>query len=169
MQFRSKTFPVDDSIATSLVTSGPLYTMSLSSSVRSLNGTSTRTPRDSATLYIQLMPNMFQDSTAPWPRVLSQSGTSLETSTSLTMPVPEHLGQAPSLLNASDSALGPSKEAPHSGQTSAFPAATSVDGGRRCPFGQRWLPSLENIRRRWFSSSDIVPNVLLTPGTAGLW
>ena len=143
--------------------------MSLSSSVRSLKGTSTRTPRDSATLYIQLIPNMFQDSTAPCPRVLFQSGTSFHMSTSLTIPVPEHLGHAPSLLNAMDSALGPSNSAPHSGQTSILPAATSMEGGCMWPFGQRWLPSLENIRRRWFRSSDIVPKVLLTPGTVGLW
>ena len=142
--------------------------MSRSSSVRSLNGTSMRTPRASATRYIQLIPNMFQDSTAPSARVLFQSGTSFDLSISLTMPVPEHLGQAPSLLKARDSALGPSNDAPHSGQVSDLPAATSMDGGCRCPLGQRWLPSLENMRRRWLSSSDIVPKVLLTPGTADL-
>ena len=142
--------------------------MALSSSVRSLKGTSTRTPSASATRYIQLIPNMFQDSTAPCASVLSQSGTSLDLSTSLTMPVPEQRGHAPSLLKAMYSALGPSKKAPHSGQTRTLPAATSMDGGWRCPFGQRWLPSLENMRRRWLSSSDMVPKVLLTPGTAGL-
>ena len=45
--------------------------------------------------------------TAPSSMVLDSSGTSVDSSTVRTMPVPWQVGQAPSLLKASSSAPGP--------------------------------------------------------------
>ncbi len=50
---------------------------------------------------------MCHGATAPWSIVRVGSGTSVESSTSRTMPVPWQRGQAPSELKASDSAPGP--------------------------------------------------------------
>lgn len=45
-----------------------------------------------------------------------------------------------------------------------------MEGGTYVPqCGHAWLPTRENSRRRLFSSSVMVPNVLRTPGTLGRW
>ena len=51
-------------------------------------------------------------------------------STVRTVPMPPHCGQAPCELKASSSADGARNCAPHSGQSSSFPAATRSDGAR---------------------------------------
>ena len=105
--------------------------------------------------------------TAPSSMVRDSSGTSVASSTVRTMPVPSQRLHAPWLLKASSSAPGAKKVTPHSGQTRGRSAATFMDGGTVCPFGQRWLASRENISRRMFKSSVPVPNVLRMPGTPG--
>ena len=48
--------------------------------------------------------------------------------------------------------------------------ATARVGGTWAPqCGQAWDPQRLNSRRRLLSSSDIVPKVERTPGTAGRW
>ena len=88
---------------------------------------------------------------------------------SRTTPVPAQVGQAPSELNARDSAPGGENTAAHTGQTRSMSAATSMVGPSRWPFGHRCDPRRENITRRTFSSSVDVPNVDLAPGTPGRW
>ena len=78
---------------------------------------------------------MFQGPTAPSFRVRDGSVISLESSMSLTIPVPLQREQAPPLLKESSSADCPSNSAPHSGHTIFRPMATAGDGGTRCPFG----------------------------------
>ena len=143
--------------------------MSRSCSVSSENGTSVRTPIARHTSVIRDHISEFQGATAPSSMERDSSGTKTASFTVLTTPVPPQFLQAPLLLKEKLSALGPSNEAPHSGQTSGFPAATWIDGGSRCPLGQRWLPRRENISRSGFKSSVDVPNVLRIPGTVGRW
>ena len=73
----------------------------------------------------------FQGATAPWSMVSDSSGTRVDSSTVRTTPVPPHRLQAPSLLKEKLSALGPSKDTPHTGQTSGRPAATFSEGGTK--------------------------------------
>lgn len=70
-----------------------------------------------------------QGATAPSSIERLSSGTSVDSSTVRTMPVPPQVGQAPALLKARSSAPGAKKLVPHSGQTSGLPAATSSEGG----------------------------------------
>ncbi|SKY34691.1 Uncharacterised protein [Mycobacteroides abscessus subsp. abscessus] len=109
--------------------SGPSSTISRSSSVRSRQGTSVRTPNSRAIAGCTLNPNMFQGTTAPSSRVLSGSGTSASSSTVRTTPVPPHVGHAPRELKARSSAPGASTCAPHTGQENGRSAATSIVGG----------------------------------------
>ena len=141
--------------------------MAFSASVSSENGTSVRTPIARQTSVISDHISEFHGATAPSSIDRRSSGTSVARSTARTTPVPPQARQAPWPLNASSSADGAKKAAPHSGQVSSRPAATASVGGRKWPFGQRWLASRENIRRRLLSSSVPVPNVLRTPGTPG--
>ena len=130
---------------------------------------SVRTPMARQTSVMSDHMREFHGATAPSSMERDSSGTRVDSSTVRTIPVPPQVGQAPSLLKAKLSALGPSKEAPQTGQTRGFPSATSAVGGRSWPFGQRWLPRREYMRRRLFSSSVAVPKVLRIPGTAGRW
>ena len=67
--------------------------------------------------------------TAPSSIVSDSSGTSVDSSTTFTMPVPSQFRHAPWLLNANSSAPGGKNFAPHSGQTSSCSAATASVGG----------------------------------------
>ena len=111
--------------------------------------------------------SVFHGATAPSSIVRFSSGTSELSLTVRTTPVPEQVGQAPVELNEKSSALGGLNSAPHSGQTSFFPAATANDGGTKCPFGQIWQASREYISLRLLLSSVSVPKVLRTFGTVG--
>ena len=102
----SKAFPLVG-INTFLVTSSPWYIMFFSSLVRSLNGISVLTPSSLATMCMDDNPNIVHGFTAPSSSVRVSSGTSFVMSTSLVMPVPEHSGHAPSLLNEYSSADNP--------------------------------------------------------------
>ena len=86
---------------------GPWNTMSRSSGVSWLNGTSVRTPISAATCFMRSHMSVLHGTTAPSSMVRLSSGTSDASSTVRTMPVPSHSGQAPSLLKASSSAPGP--------------------------------------------------------------
>ena len=110
-----------------------------------------------------------QGATAPWSIVSESSGTSVDSSTARTTPVPSHVRQAPAELNARSSAPGPKNFAPHSGHTISRSAATSIDGGQRWPLGQRCEPQREKRSRRELSSSVPVPKVERMPGTDGRW
>src|SRR5579863_3049919 len=132
--------------------------MSFSRSLSSLYGTSSRTPISPAAYIESRRPPEFHGSTAPSSIVLPGSGTRVLTSTSDRTPRPWHAGHAPYELNANDSALGGSKCAPHTGQTTSIPCV-ATDGWRRCPFGHRCEPSRDTISRSTLSTSDIVPTV----------
>ena len=71
----------------------------------------------------------FQGATAPPSMVSDSSGTRVDSSTSLTMPVPPQRRQAPRLLKERSSAAGAQNFAPHSGQTDSMPSAQASDGG----------------------------------------
>ena len=102
--------------------------------------------------------------------VLLSSGTSAALFTRRTVPVPPQVGQAPLLLKASSSAPGPKKVFPQVAHVIGCSAATDMEGGAYVPqYGHGWLPTRLNSRRRLFSSSDMVPKVLRTPGTLGRW
>ena len=148
-------------------TAGPWYTMSFSSSVRSRNGTSVRTPISRQTSVISDHMRLFHGATAPWSIVRESSGTSVDRSTLRTHPVPPHFWQAPWELNASSSADGAKKRAPHTGHSSSLSAATDMEGSRKWPLGQWWLDSLENMSLRLLRISVPVPKVLRIPGTPG--
>ncbi len=111
--------------------------------------------------------SVLHGTTAPSSMESVSSGTRESTSTVRTMPVPSHSGQAPSLLKASCSAPGPKNSMPQVEHVMGCSAATASVGGLRWPLGHTWLPVRENSRRRLFSSSVDVPNVLRTPGTLG--
>ena len=108
---------------------GPWNTMSFSRSVSSRKGTSVRTPISRHTSVIRDHIRLFQGATAPPSMVRESSGTRESRFTVRTVPVPPHFSQAPWELKASSSAEGAQKAAPHSGQTSSFPAATARVGG----------------------------------------
>ena len=108
--------------------------------------------------------------TAPSSMEMVSSGTSVDLSTVRTMPVPPQVGQAPALLNARLSAPGPWNVVPQCGHVMGWSAATASVGGTWAPHvGHWWLPQRLNSRRRLLSSSDMVPKVERTPGTAGRW
>lgn len=109
-------------------TAGPWNTMSRSFGVRSLNGTSVRTPIARATSFMIDHISVCHGSTAPSSIVRLSSGTRVDSSTVRTMPVPSQVGQAPRLLNARSSAPGAVTGAPHSGQTMGFSKATFMVG-----------------------------------------
>ena len=88
------------------LTAGPLKTMSRSLGVRSLNGTSVRTPIAPATCFIRSHINEPHGSTAPSSMLFDSSGTSAARFTLRTMPVPAQSGHAPAELKAKDSAPG---------------------------------------------------------------
>ena len=149
---------------------GPLKTMSRSASVSSRNGTFVRTPMAPHTCFMRSHMSVPHTTTAPSSMVLLSSGTSAARFTVRAMPVPLQVGQAPSLLNASDSAPGPKNSLPQCGHEMGSSAATLRLGGTCSPqCGHMWLPTRENRRRRLFKSSLEVPNVERTPGTAGRW
>ena len=86
---------------------GPWKTISRSLVVRSLKGTSVRTPMSRAMSTMSDHMSARQLATAPSSMVLVSSGTMVDSSTSRTIPVPPQVGQAPSLLKARLSAPGP--------------------------------------------------------------
>src|SRR5699024_7031279 len=104
-----------------------------SAGVREANGISVRTPISRATSFINDHINAFQLATAPSSMLKRSSGTSVDSSTVQTTPVPSQVGHAPWLLKASSSADGGSKTASQTGQTNDFPLATSKLGSKTCP------------------------------------
>ena len=80
--------------------------MLFSASVRSLKGTSVRTPISLHTSFIRDHIREFHGATAPWSMVRESSGTRVLLSTVRTTPVPPQVRQAPWLLNDSPSAEG---------------------------------------------------------------
>ena len=86
---------------------GPWKTISRSSGVSSQNGTSVRTPISRQMSFMRSHMRLPHTTTAPSSMVLLSSGTSVDSSTVRTKPVPWQVGQAPSELKASDSAPGP--------------------------------------------------------------
>ena len=108
--------------------SGPAKTISRSSCVNSLNGTSVRTPNSRTISGCTLQPNIRQGATAPSSMLRLWSGTMALSFTSRTIAVPEHLGHAPAELNASDSAPGGVTVLPQSGHFISTSAATFIDG-----------------------------------------
>ena len=109
---------------------GPWNTISFSCAVRSRKGTLVRTPISRQISVISDHIRLFHGATAPSSMVRESSGTSVAGSTVRTVPMPPHCGQAPCELKASSSADGARNCAPHSGQSSSFPAATRSDGAR---------------------------------------
>ena len=149
---------------------GPWKTMSRSSGVSSQNGTLVRTPMAPQTCFMRSHMRLPQGSTAPSSMEMDSSGTSEASFTVRTTPVPSQVGHAPPLLNARSSAPGPKNFSPQAGQLMGWSVATAVEGGAYAPqCGQRWLATREKSRRRLLRSSDMVPKVLRTPGTAGRW
>ena len=110
---------------------------------------------------------LFQGATAPWSMVRDSSGTRVLRSTVRTTPVPSQQGQAPPLLKASSSAPMGGTTWPQTGQRISRSAATSSVGGTSCPLGHLYTERRENMSRRLFSSSVMVPKVLRMPGTPG--
>ena len=164
----AKSSPFFDLYRMCRFSAGPLNTMSRSSGVSWQNGTSVRTPMAPQTCFIRSHMSEPHTTTAPSSMVLLSSGTSAARFTVRAMPVPLHVGQAPSLLKASCSAPGPKNSCPQWGHESASSAATFRLGGTCWPqWGHMWLPTRENRRRRLFRSSLDVPNVERTPRTAG--
>ena len=90
--------------------------MSRSAAESSRNGTSMRTPISCATCGMSDHMSWRHEATAPSWMLNDSSGTSVLSSTFRTMPVPEHVRQAPAPLNASSSARGSHELRPHSGQ-----------------------------------------------------
>ena len=86
---------------------GPSYTMSCSSFVKSLNGTSVLTPIARHTSVIKDHIKLFQGATAPSSIVKSLLGINESIFTVSIVPIPPHLGQAPEELKAYSSALNP--------------------------------------------------------------
>ena len=86
---------------------GPWNTISRSSGVRSRKGTSVRTPISRAMSRISFHMSCCHDATAPSSMESDSSGTSVDSSTVRTMPVPPQVVQAPPLLKARSSAPGP--------------------------------------------------------------
>ena len=103
--------------------------MSRSRCVSSQNGTSVRTPISRAMSFISDHISVCHGATAPSSIVRLSSGTRVASSTMRTMPVPPQRRHAPCELNASSSALGALKRAPHTGHSSSAPAATRSEGG----------------------------------------
>ena len=127
---------------------GPWNTISRSSGVNSQNGTSVRTPIAPHTCFMRSHISVPHGSTAPSSMESDSSGTSDDSSTVRTMPVPPQVAQAPPLLKARSSAPGPKNCAPHTGQTRGSSNATLGEGGTRWPLGHAWLPTRENSSRR---------------------
>ena len=147
---------------------GPANTISRSCSVSWLNGTLVRTPMAPHTCFIKSHINDPHGSTAPSSMLFDSSGTKAERSTSLMIPVPEHVGHAPAALNARSSADGGCMSPPQNVQCIGSSAATFIVGWLRAPQCSHTCdPIRENRRRRLLSSSLIVPNVERTPGTDG--
>ena len=86
---------------------------------------------------------VFHGATAPSSIERDSSGTSVDSSTSRTVPRPPQVGQAPPELNAMSSAPGPMKVAPQVGHVISRSSDTAVVGGTWWPFGQTWLPQRE--------------------------
>ena len=80
--------------------------MSRSRGVNSRKGTSVRTPIFCAISFISDHISVCHGRTAPSSIESDSSGTSVDSSTTRTMPVPSHCGQAPVLLKDSSSADG---------------------------------------------------------------
>lgn len=99
--------------------------------------------------------------------LMSSSRIREASSTSRTMPVPSHDGQAPTELKASSSAPGAWTFAPQFGQAKGSSAATLSVGSFRWPFGQTCDARRENMSRTTLSSLVDVPKVDLTPGIPG--
>ncbi len=115
---------------------GPCSTISFSWAVRSLYGTSVRTPISRHTSTMTDHMSERHGATAPCSIVRFGSAISVESSTVRTIPVPEQVGHAPPELNARSSAPSACTSAPHTGQMIGRSSATFGVGSSMWPFGQ---------------------------------